>query len=110
MSNVISFSDFISAINNAHGTLSAIFPTYTFCFSSDAFTCYRDDSNISIVDDTFKRFPLPCLSIDCNAIKQIEQMTCNDGSTEYEVTLDSGTITLDINTTEDKSHAKHKTA
>lgn len=110
MSTLVSFTDFVNAINNTSGTFSAIFPVCTFCFSSDSFTCYSDEHNLTIVNDTFSRFPLPGFSIELDTIKKIEQMQCNDGSTEYEVTLDNGTITLDINTMEGQSHVEQKTA
>lgn len=110
MGALVSYTDFINAINNASGTLSAIFPTCSFCFSSDSFTCYSDDNSISIINDTFSRFPLPGFSIELDTIKKIERMQCNDDSTEYEVTLDNGIITLDINTTEGQSHVEQKTA
>lgn len=110
MSTLVSFTDFVNAINNTSGTLSAIFPTYSFCFSSDSFTCYSDDNSISIINDTFSRFPLPGFSIELDTIKKIERMQCSDGSSEYEVVLDSGAITLDINTAEGQNHVEQKTA
>lgn len=110
MGVLVSYTDFINAINNASGTLSAIFPTCSFCFSSDSFTCYNGTHSIAIINDTFDLFPLPGLSIDLDTIKKIEQMQCNDGSTEYEIMLDSGTITLDINTAEGQNHVEQKTA
>lgn len=110
MSTLISFTNFVNAINNASGTLSAIFPAYSFCFSSDSFTCYSDDKSIAIINDTCNRFPLPGFSIELDTIKKIERMQCRDGSTEYEVTLDNGTITLDVNITEGQTHVGQKTA
>lgn len=110
MGALVSYTDFINAINNASGTLSTIFPTCSFCFSSDSFTCYNGTHSIAIINDTFDLFPLPGLSIDLDTIKKIEQMQCNDGSTEYEIMLDSGTITLDINTAEGQNHVEQKTA
>lgn len=110
MSMLVSFTDFVNAINNASGTLSAIFPAYSFCFSSDSFTCYSDNKSISIVNDAFSRFPLPGFSIELDTIKKIEQMQCNDGSTEYEITLDGGAITLDINNQEGVNNARQETA
>ena len=110
MSTLVSFTDFVNAINNTSGTLSAIFPSFSFCFSSDSFTCYSDDNSISIINDTFRRFPLPGFSIEFDTIKKIERMQCNDGSIEYEITLDSGTITLDVNNQEGVNNAGQKTA
>lgn len=110
MGALVSYTDFINAINNASGTLSAIFPTCSFCFSSDSFTCYSDDNSISIINDTFSRFPLPGFSIELDTIKKIERMQCSDGSSEYEVVLDSGTITLDVNNQEGVNNAGQKTA
>ena len=110
MSTLVSFTDFVNTINNTSGTLSAIFPAYSFCFSSDLFTCYSNDNSISIINDTFSRFPLPGFSIELDTIKKIERMQCSDGSSEYEVVLDSGTITLDVNNQEGVNNAGQKTA
>ncbi len=110
MSHIICFDDFVHALNHASGTLSAVFSDYSFCFSSDSFTCYSDDHAITIVNDTYDRFPLPSLSINLDTIKSIEQMTCTDGSTEYEIMLTAGTITLDVKQEAQTNDVKEKTA
>lgn len=109
MNHIISFEQFVRALNHTSGTLSAVFTDYSFCFSSDSFTCYSDDHAITIVNDTYDRFPLPSLSIDLDTIKSIEQMACTDGATEYEITLAAGTITLDVKQ-EAQTNAEKKTA
>lgn len=110
MSNIISINDFTNALNHASGTLSAVFDRYSFCFSSDDFTCYSDSSTITIVNDAFARFPLPSLSLDVDTVKSIEQMTCIDGATEFEIMLDVGTITLDVKQEGQANHVEAKTA
>ena len=110
MSHIICFADFVRTLNHTSGTLSAVFPDYSFCFSSDSFTCYSDDHAITIVNDTFSRFPLPSLSIDLDTIKSIEQMACTDGATEYEITLTAGTITLDVKQEAQTNDVEKKTA
>lgn len=110
MNHIISFEQFVHALNHTSGTLSAVFPDYSFCFSSDSFTCYSDDHAITIVDDTYSRFPLPSLSINLDTIKNIEQMACTDGATEYEITLVIGTITLDVKQEAQTNDVKGKTA
>lgn len=110
MSHIICFDEFVRSMNHASGTLSAVFQDYSFCFSSDSFTCYSDERSITIVNDTFSRFPLPSLSISLDTIKSIEQMACTDGATEYEITLANGTITLDVKQEAQTNDVKGKTA
>lgn len=110
MSNIISFNDFVRLMNNASGTLSAVFTNFSFCFSSDYFTCYSDERSITIINDSFSRFPLPSFSIAIDTIKSIEQMSCTDGSTEFEIVLDTGTITLDVKQEGQTNDVKEKTA
>ena len=110
MNHIISFEQFVRALNHTSGTLSAVFTDYSFCFSSDSFTCYSDDNAITIVNDTYDRFPLPSMSISLDTIKSIEQMTCTDGATEYEITLAAGTITLDIKQEAQTNDVKEKIA
>lgn len=110
MNNIISFNDFVRTINHANGTLSAVFTNFSFCFSSDNFTCYRDDHAITIVNDTYDRFPLPSFSIAIDTIKSIEQMSCTDGATEFEITIDVGTITLDVKQEAQTNDVEKKTA
>ena len=110
MNNIISFNDFVRMMNNASDTLSAVFPDYSFCFSSDDFTCYRDDHAITIINDSYSRFPLPSFSIAIDTIKSIEQMSCTDGAIEFEIALDTGTITLDVKQEGQANHVEEKTA
>ena len=85
-----------SSINRKPGVLSCIVNGLSFCFDSDCFSVASSKQEITISDEISAVFPLTCISIDLNAINQIESLSCHDHTTEYQIIADAGETVITV--------------
>lgn len=110
MSNRISIEEFIKAIHHVSGVVSLVSQECCVSSGSNNMTCYCEDAALHIIGKDTAAYSAPHYSFPVESIMRVERMACRDGSTEFEVTLQGGVLTMDVKAVEEVEDAEAKIA
>lgn len=110
MNNRISIEEFMKAIHHVSGVISLVSQECCVSLGANDMTCYCEDAALHIIGKDTAAYSAPHYSFPVESIMRVERMACRDGSTEFEITMQGGVLTMDVKAAEEVEDAEAKIA